>query len=146
MFIKYAFWLYISYAISIIVHELFHLIAALLLKISIQGVYIGEKFLRVSIGKLYISPIILSGYVVVESDDYRGINTPIICAFYLSGILGNIILILLSYYCIANSALSFWIILVNILSILFSLLPIISDNDIAMIIKLWRNNKKFKTY
>lgn len=134
---------YLSYISAVILHELLHLVSALIFNIKINKIQIGN-FIFLRIKKLFFSPIILSGSLYVDYDSLISKKKAVICCFYLSGICGNIILLVLSLLLIDNTLLMIWAIAVNGMSIAFSVLPIIDDNDAVMLFTLLQEKRKME--
>jgi membrane-associated protease RseP (regulator of RpoE activity) len=142
MLFKYLLGFYLLHYYSAVVHEVFHLAAATLLKIKITGVVIGEKVLRISFGRLHVSPLLLrNSYVEVDARSLEAQSLWKVAFFSLSGSLGNLVLIMLSYYLVANTMFRLWMFITNGLCVVLSLLPIVPSNDALMIYRIWRITK-----
>lgn len=126
--------LYLEYIVSVILHEVFHFIAAKIMGFPVHGIYIGEKLFRMRIGKVYFSPIIKDGFIEVSFDEIKRAKKIKIGVFFLSGIIGNILLILIGLW-IDNCILRGWLILNNVVILIWNLFPLSKENDCRMFIK-----------
>lgn len=133
MLLKYIIILYCVYAITVIIHELGHVISAILFHFHIKKVELGS-FMQIRINKLYISPFIINGGVEVELDENFYKKTYRIIIFFMSGVVGNILVTILFILYVDNIvALNFGI-MVNLTSIIFSILPFSDNNDFSMLV------------
>lgn len=138
MLFKYLFGFYLLHYLSAVVHEMFHLIVAIFLKVKIAGVVIGEKLFHISFGRLRISPLLFkNSFIDVEADSFETLNFVQTSFFYVSGSMGNLAIILLSACMITNPLFRLWLIIINGLGLSFSLLPVVPGNDGLMIYKAW---------
>lgn len=133
--------LYFEYIVSIISHEVFHFITAKIMGFTVHGIYLGESLFRMKIGKVYISPIIKDGFVEVSFDKGKSANKIKIGAFFLSGMIANIILIWIGCF-MDNSILGGWLVVNNVVILVWNLLPFSKNNDCSMFLKyvLLRDN------
>lgn len=137
MLYNYVFSFYLLYYFSAIVHETFHVAAAAILKMQITGLVIGENILCVSFGKLRISPLLIrTSYVEVAARSLEVQSFKNIAFFFVSGSIGNILLIMLTYYCVTNPLFRLWMIIINSFYVILNMLPIMPGNDLIMIFKL----------
>ena len=141
MLAKYIGIAYIIYMISVIFYEFLHFIAAVTLHIEIININIGN-FIYFHINKVFISPFIFSGFVDVEYKSLISKNSLSICIFYLSGIIGNLLIFILSLFFIDNLLLKIWAVVVNGLSIAFSVIPITEGNDVVMLFYSLKEKQK----
>lgn len=132
MFVKYLIIMYLMYAIMVIVHELFHVITAKLFHFNIVKIELGN-FFYIHIKKLYISPFIFSGAVDIDLDSTIDKKSSYVVAFFLSGILGNLLLIILLLILFDNIIIFTWGVIINSISILFSVFPFTENNDVSVL-------------
>lgn len=133
--------LYLIFIISIIIHETFHFIAITIIGKNIQGVYIGEEIFNIRIGKFYISPLVRGGYIKVDVFEIESMNNRELIMFFLSGSVGNLILLIISLFT-KNTLLAFSLMIINITLIIVNLSPFFkNDNDITMLLQFLKNKK-----
>jgi hypothetical protein len=133
--------LYFVYAISIVVHELFHFISSVLLKKPLDGIYIGTKFMRVNIWKIHISPFIFYGYVDIEKELLEKMSRKELIIFFLSGALGNLVLGIILLFFWPDLIFSLIAFMLNIILVLASVLPfVIDDNDTDVLLSYLRKD------
>ncbi|MFP3153715.1 hypothetical protein LQZ18_04660 [Lachnospiraceae bacterium ZAX-1] len=140
MVVKLFCYAYLIYIVSVIFHECMHVLCAILSHIKINSVIIGN-FIFLHIKKLAFSPLIFSGYVDVDYENLIGKRKITISIFYLSGIVGNFLLLLFSLLIIDNFLLRLWAVLVNGISIASSALPIVENNDVFMLFSTLKRKK-----
>lgn len=136
--IRFIILIYIVYVLSMVIHELFHYITLKLLKKNIQGVYIGEKWHVIKVGDIYISPIIFSAYISIDEQEVSSMKKYQIVIFFLSGIIGNLFLIFLSYS--SNSIVATILFYINVSAVIGIFIPSIErQNDFYLMIKYLRD-------
>lgn len=144
VFLKFFLFLYIETFLFIIVHELFHILAALCMGIEIEKVQIGkEGLLSLSINeRLSISPIICGGYVDVSLEQIVNKGYAGIFVFGCSGFLGNIVTILIVISIKRVFILyRLWALIFNICIVITSIIPFFKG-DAFTISELLRKVKK----
>lgn len=128
--------IYLLYLIAIILHELAHYIVAKILKVKVESLTIGEKFFAIKIGKLSFSPLAISGYVEYDENDLKKKSKFQIIFFFLAGALINAVLIIVALFLINISNYAIYMVIINAVCIITSLLPIrFLNNDFVEMYK-----------
>ncbi|MBQ4283881.1 MAG: hypothetical protein IJB96_08155 [Lachnospira sp.] len=124
---------YVCHAVSAILHELGHWLAAKKLYGQYEEVRIGN-FFCISIGRKFrISPIILNGYVSVNQEVVLDSSKRNVVVFFGAGLLVNLILIIAALsLTICNSAFVY-LVWVNIVHIVAGILPVEGTDGYNMI-------------
>lgn len=119
---KLSLFLYALNVISVVLHELAHLTAALMVFGEFDEFSIGNLIPVISTKKYKVSPIVFSGYVGVNRDRVIESGYRKLCLFYLSGPVVTLLLGVIMYFGIR--ALPFRLIgIYNLLSALLFLIP-----------------------
>lgn len=129
--IEYIIKIYLMSILSIIFHEFGHIIAAKIIKADIRKICIGYDKLGISIGKIHISPLILSAYIESElnvDNKYK------LTLYFVAGILVNLSVIIYIFFFVNISIISAWAILINMSQILISIIPCKKDSDINQLL------------
>lgn len=130
--------IYLLYVLSIIIHEFFHILTAVLLKKKINGIFIGENLYLINYKILHISPIVNGAHIEINVDQLERMNKIELIFFFTSGILGNIILLIISMS-IHNLIFQTCLLFINLVAIIISAVPWINKtNDISVMIKYYR--------
>ncbi|MBQ2718391.1 MAG: site-2 protease family protein [Clostridia bacterium] len=124
IFFKTIFVIYVTYSISVILHELAHFICAKLMRLKNVDIYIGEKFLAINIKRFHFSPLITSGYVEFDLNSLIIKKNWQIIIFYMAGAFANILIILISLIIMPYTKYSIYIVLVNVFCVLTNLFPL----------------------
>lgn len=135
--------IYSVISISVISHELCHVLCARLLGIKVKEVKIGAgNVYLLNSRNVIITPFIIAGSVDFDSESLK--HRSVACAMGLgsSGCIGNIIVIVLSTFLPLKMGIWIWIVLFNASSILVSILPVWVDNDMRMTISLIKEKKQ----
>ena len=138
--LKYLLILYLLHILTVCIHESFHFLAAVLLKLRVKGIYIGFDLLRVRIiKKLYISPIVLGGYTELDLGQLMVLSKiKTICVFF-SGIAGNFLLILISLMFKENIYMTMLLYL-NLLCVIQNMIPWFSKvNDASLYLNILKS-------
>ncbi len=132
--IRYAFYLYLSVAINVLSHETGHYLAAHVLKISVDSIEIGPRIMAINLGKFRISPLVYKGRIIIDGSFKTWISATV---FYLSGVFGNLFVLLMSLH------VCFWPLkallqIIAIAQIIGSLIPI-PGSDISKLIRMLKS-------
>ncbi len=141
MILALALYAYFFYALSVIIHELMHVLIACVFFVKVEKICLGN-FFYLKIKKLEISPFVFSGYVDVDSASLLRKPSLVITLFYFGGVIGNIICAMVFWMIISNGILRIWCLCVNFTSIVLSLLPIIDDNDMRGFLSALKQKKQ----
>lgn len=131
---------YVIVYLSITIHEISHFVFGVMIGLKSNRCYIGEQLYRIRLSKVYISPLAFGGYNECEIEEMKLKNIKEIILFYLAGIFGNLIMIVLGFIFLYQYIVI--ILLINISMIAISLLPIPINNDYNSLVKTikYKNN------
>ena len=115
---------------SVVVHELFHVFCAILLKVGIVSVKIGESFFAIKKSNVSVSPIMSGGYVEVDEEELFSKNFKCVLVFFLSGCVANVLMIILVMCFAGQYDLKMTVFFINVFIIISSICPLIKGNDI----------------
>lgn len=135
MGLKLIFYVYLSWAVNVLVHEVAHYLVACILHFDILGIEIGAKLMSTSFGKLRISPILHKGSTIVNATFKSRFSAAF---FYLSGAIGNL-LILFVATCTTSSSFRITLQIIAVMHILSSLIPL-PGSDLSNLIKVIKSN------
>ncbi len=121
--------LYIWLALSVFIHEGFHFAAAVMFRIKVINCKIGDSLFAIKIGKVSISPIAVYGYTDVEKAGLYGAKKSRIILFFLSGTVGNCMLVFVMLLFFPGYQLKLYIVGLNLYMIVLSLLPLYKRSD-----------------
>lgn len=116
-------------------HEFSHVIMAKSLSIPIEKIKIGTEWPQFSMGKWRVSPIIGNSYVEVDYESLIKLSKAKIVAFFMSGILMNILLAAL-FFVISSYAMTLTnklVLLINLILSILNLLPLRHTDTLNMI-------------
>lgn len=121
--------MYIAVILTVIVHESMHYFVATLIKVRVVNIAFGNSLHLFRIGKCLISPLIFSGYIEVDQEELYSKKKVVVILFYISGIIGNIILTIVAWR--LHNYWGIWLIIYNISAIMVNVLPIAENNDVV---------------
>lgn len=129
--------IYLFVYIQLCIHEIFHFVAGYLMNIPIRSIRIGSKIFSAHIGKVYISPILGSGYV--EAEKATLLRKPILqrLCFFEAGSIGNLLASMLAKNFIASEY-SIVFGLIGSIYVITSNIPIFVGNDMCQFLVLLR--------
>lgn len=140
MLIKIIIEIYLLHVVAVILHELFHMIAGLICLQKVELVVIGCEKISINVGRFRISPLILGGRVDVDSEILeRSTRIKKVC-FFISGVLANLLLALLTFVyakIMGTSVISIFYIAYNIVCIVVNMLPF-ENNDMGVLLQILR--------
>ena len=96
---------------------------------SNYNIAFGNSLHLFRIGKCLISPLIFSGYIEVDQEELYSKKKVVVILFYISGIIGNIILTIVAWR--LHNYWGIWLIIYNISAIMVNVLPIAENNDVV---------------
>lgn len=118
---------YFILSISVIFHEFFHFICAVIFKFKNIEVFIGDSFFSINIRNIHLSPLLVKAYVEFDYGNYSKFK---IIIFYLSGSFANMLLILFGL--LINNDYSIYFICINIFAVIVNMFPIrLLKNDLG---------------
>ena len=120
--------IYLLMVFSIIMHEISHFFVAVWLGLTNIKLNIGDEFFSVKIGKLRISPLIFSGNVEVDEESLLSKNKRGIVAFFVSGNIANIVIIIVGLVCVKISTYFEIIIQINIIMVVINSIPVFGSD------------------
>lgn len=133
---------YIVYCLSVIAHELAHLICAKIMHLHNVDIRIGERFLAVNIRHFHFSPLIIGGSVEVDSDTLLRKKKWQIIMFYLSGSMANLLIIIVALIVMPYIRYPLYVIFANLFFIVMNLFPIkTSHNDFGECVSALKEGK-----
>ena len=100
-----------------------------LIKVRVVNIAFGNSLHLFRIGKCLISPLIFSGYIEVDQEELYSKKKVVVILFYISGIIGNIILTIVAWR--LHNYWGIWLIIYNISAIMVNVLPIAENNDVV---------------
>lgn len=136
--IEYIISFYIIYYLSVLLHEFAHFIAAKCIKLNVDRMKIGEDFFAVTIYKLSISPLCVSGHIEFDLNHLKDKSIMQIIIFYLSGMISNIFLIIISLF---FGKYFHMFLISNIYLVFCSVIPISKKSDLYNCIYICKNKK-----
>lgn len=134
---KWIMLIYVFMYMQLCIHEIFHFIVGFLMKLPIHSVRIGSEFFSIHIGKIFISPILGSGYVEVERATLM--QKPILqrWLFFEAGSIGNLLASMLAKNFIEYEY-SFIFGVIGSIYVIASNIPIFVGNDMWNFLALSR--------
>jgi|GEM_PF-4837122 len=133
---------YLLFYFAIVIHELGHFIAGIIIKLKSNNCYIGEELFRIKIVNFNISWLAFSGYNECNLSEISQKKIIEIIIYYFSGSFGNIIYIIFSLFFLKNYF--SMILILNLLTIFLSLFPFFLKNDLNEMKKIIKASKKIK--
>jgi|GEM_PF-4330056 len=141
-FFEYTIYGYVLYYLSILLHELFHYLAAFILKIRIEQLRIGDELYALRIGRVSLSPLLIfTSYVVVDTDVFKDMNKKSLIFFFMSGSIANLLLAILGFILMFKDiAMGNILLYLNVACLIFNLVPyIFYGNDMTKLIKFLKS-------
>lgn len=137
---------YLLLMMSVLLHEGLHIITGIMLKMPITEIHIGvptQIGIRI-FKKLFIAPFIISGFVAIDQDKVKDKHVVSVFAFFFSGILGNVLALWILNKIRIFVFIGIFIKYYNRITILFSMVPFLLDNDCTNFLKYLRNVRSNK--
>ena len=129
MWIRLVIEMYFWWSLSIILHEVGHVLSAVCFHIPILSLKIGNPcFVNFKIGKVLFSPFISECYVEVEEEALLKRKKVIRCIYFLSGILMNFLLLVLALL-YGKGLMQIWLIFINAVHIFVNITPFWEGSD-----------------
>ncbi len=87
--------IYILLSISVIIHELAHVIIAKIIKLEVDEIHIGDQLFSIRVGKVYFSPLILGkSYVSFRAEKLAVKSNTKKISFFGAGPISNAVICL----------------------------------------------------
>lgn len=125
-----------------VIHELCHVLIALVLKLEVKKIQFGLKELNViDTRKIAVSPVLLGGYVEVDRFRLIKLSCLKMFLFFESGSVGNLLVMLL--FLLFTSGIYSLICWVSGILLFFSNQMPIGRSDLAVFFKLCKEKKQY---
>ncbi|MCL1990674.1 MAG: M50 family metallopeptidase [Defluviitaleaceae bacterium] len=132
---------YIIQILSVILHELGHYLIAKRYRLKVNHIHLGYDLLKIRIKKLYVSPILIGGYLEINDSELEKLSSVQLIIFFLAGAFANLMIVgivsFLPYFPWKNMVIG-----MNIYLMIASIFPIIVfQNDMTLLISWLRRVK-----
>lgn len=141
--LKYMFYSYLVFLLSVSIHEIGHLFGVILYRLKEYEVRIGRKYYIMNNVRFKFSLVPTSGSVKMSYDELEEKGSLATIIVFILGPLFSVTLLILSLQ-IGNIIVRYMSVIINFSIAFVSLLPFIPGSDLYNVIKLVKKQKQSK--